>query len=148
MSVSGNQLFSFKIVFFVLTAVGCLWLVAVGAVIFSLQSLSGGEAITRSLANGSVYLSILCLTVIINVAIIFPAILLLQPSRLWHVLRAEKQAITPRQRFRGMFLCHGWSIVMLTALKLFTLGLTTPPMPSVLAYWLSFLHQHFPSSSL
>jgi len=47
-------------------------------------------------------MSILALALVLNVAIIFPACLLLQPFRLWRVLRAEKQAVTPRQRFRGI----------------------------------------------
>jgi hypothetical protein len=102
-SISGNQLLIFKVTFFVLTAVGAVWLVAIGAVLFSAQAISTNTKPTISLANGAVYMSILALALIINVAIIFPACLLLQPIRLWHVIRAEKQAVTPRQRFRGVF---------------------------------------------
>lgn len=46
-------------------------------------------------------MSILALSIVVNVAIIFPALLLLQPFRLWRVIRTERQAVTPRQRFRG-----------------------------------------------
>jgi len=102
-SVSGNQLLIFKITFFVLTAVGTLWLVAIGAILFSMQALSTNTHSTRSVATGAVYMSVLALALIINVAIIFPACLLLQPLRLWRIIRAEKAAVTPRQRFRGMF---------------------------------------------
>ncbi|KAF8910016.1 hypothetical protein CPB84DRAFT_1764373 [Gymnopilus junonius] len=102
-SISGNQLLVFKITFFVLTVVGTIWLVAIGAILFSMQALNTHTAPTETIANGSVFMSILCLALIINVAIIFPALLLLQPLRLWRVLRAEKQAVTPRQRFRAVY---------------------------------------------
>lgn len=102
-SISGSQLLFFKITFFVLTVVGTIWLVTIGAILFSMQALNTHTIPTETIANGSVFMSILCLALIINVAIIFPALLLLQPLRLWRVLRAEKQAVTPRQRFRGMY---------------------------------------------
>ncbi|KAF9486350.1 hypothetical protein BDN70DRAFT_902505 [Pholiota conissans] len=102
-SVSGNQLLIFKITFYVLTAIGSVWLIAIGAVLFSAQAIGSDTNPTTSLANGAVYMSILALALVINVAIVFPACLLLQPIRLWRVLRAEKQAITPRQRFRAIY---------------------------------------------
>ncbi|KAF8963914.1 hypothetical protein BDZ97DRAFT_1939372 [Flammula alnicola] len=102
-SVSGNQLLIFKITFFVLTAAGALWLVVVGAILFSMEALSTNTSPTKSVVNGAVYMSILALALVINVAIIFPACLLLQPFRLWRVIRAEKQAVTPRQRFRAVY---------------------------------------------
>jgi len=70
---------------------------------FSMRALSTNSGSTKSLASGSVYMAVLALAIIFNIAIIVPACLLLQPFRLWRVIRAEKQAITPRQRFRGMF---------------------------------------------
>ena len=102
-SVSGNQLLIFKITFFVLTGVGALWLIAIGAILFSIQGISTNTEPTISVSNGAVYMSVLALALIINVAIIMPATLLLQPIRLWRVIRAEKAAVTPRQRFRGMY---------------------------------------------
>ncbi|TFK41946.1 hypothetical protein BDQ12DRAFT_645286 [Crucibulum laeve] len=102
-SISGNQLLTFKITFFVLAAVGTIWLVAVGALLFAFQAFSEGSGESKSIANGSIYMSILLLTIVINVAIIFPACLLLQPFRLWKVLKAERHAITPRQRFRAVY---------------------------------------------
>lgn len=111
-SVSGNQLLIFKITFFVLTAVSALWLVVIGAVLFSAQAISTNTKPAISLSNGAVYMSILALALIINVAIIFPACLLLQPIRLWRVIRAEKQAVTPRQRFRGVFFSFCLVVVM------------------------------------
>ncbi|KIM47616.1 hypothetical protein M413DRAFT_439287 [Hebeloma cylindrosporum] len=102
-SISGNQLLIFKITFFVLTAVGALWLIAIGAILFSMQALNTDSKPTMSVANGAVYMSILALALILNVAIIFPACLVLQPFRLWRVIRAEKHAVTPRQRFRAVY---------------------------------------------
>jgi hypothetical protein len=52
-------------------------------------------------ADGSIYMSALALVIVLNVAVIFPGLLLLQPVRLWHLRRAEKEALTPRQTFRG-----------------------------------------------
>ena len=66
-----------------------------------MRALSTNSGSAKSIASGSIYISVLALALIFNVAIIFPACLLLQPFRLWRVIRAEKQAITPRQRFRG-----------------------------------------------
>ncbi|KAJ3499739.1 hypothetical protein NLJ89_g10066 [Agrocybe chaxingu] len=102
-SISGNQLLIFKITFFVLTFVGTVWIVAIGAILFSMQALNTDSSPTKSIANGAVYISVLCLALVFNVAVIFPACLLLQPFRLWHVLRAEKHAVTPRQRFRAVY---------------------------------------------
>lgn len=91
----------FRITFWVLTAIGTLWIVAVGALLYSMNALSMGSEETQTIANGSIYMAVLAFALVINVAIIAPALLMLQPFRLWHVVRAEKQAITPRQRFRG-----------------------------------------------
>lgn len=73
----------------------------IGAVLFSMRALNTNSGSAKSIAGGSIYISVLALALIFNVAIIFPACLLLQPFRLWRIIRAEKQAITPRQRFRG-----------------------------------------------
>ncbi|KAF8079018.1 hypothetical protein FPV67DRAFT_1467201 [Lyophyllum atratum] len=102
-SISGGQLFVFRITFFILTSVAALWLITVGAILFSLRAFSSNSGTSQSVANGSIYMSILALSIILNVAIIFPALLLLQPFRLWHVLRDERQAVTPRQRFRAVY---------------------------------------------
>ena len=88
--------------FWVFTAVACVWLFAVGAVLFSMRALSTNSGVTRSLANGAIYMSAFAMVLVLNVAIIFPGLLLLQPIRLWKIVRAERAAVTPRQRFRGM----------------------------------------------
>ena len=87
-----------------MAAVGTLWILAIGALLFSMQAINMNTGITRSLANGAIYMSTFTLALVLNVAIIIPACLVLQPFQLWAVVRAEKQAITPRQNFRGMYM--------------------------------------------
>lgn len=95
------QLFVFKTIFYVMSIVGAIWLFAVGAILFSMGAFNLHVGESQSVANGAIYMSAFAMMLIINVAVIFPGILLLQPMRLWRVVRAEQEAITPRQRFRG-----------------------------------------------
>lgn len=76
---------------------------AVGAVLFAVEAIQSQTGAAKEVANGSIIMTALALTLIINVAIISPALAMLQPFRLLRVMRAEKMAITPRQRFRGTF---------------------------------------------
>ncbi|KAJ7597412.1 hypothetical protein C8J56DRAFT_920009 [Mycena floridula] len=104
-SISGGQLFIFKVTFFMLALVIAV-LLAVGSLLFALHSFSTGASSTatsQSVAEGSIYMTVMALTIVIQVAIIFPGLLLLQPHRVWRVLRAERAAITPRQRFRALY---------------------------------------------
>lgn len=91
----------FKTIFWLFTVVGAVWLFAVGAVLFSMHALSTDRGVTMSIADGVMYLSAFAMVLVLAVAIVFPGLLLLQPIRLWKVIRAEKIAVTPRQRFRG-----------------------------------------------
>ena len=100
-SVSSGQLLVFKITFFILTTVATIWLIAVGALLFALPVFNAGGPKSQTVANGSIYMSALAMVIVLNVAVIFPALLLLQPLRLWQVRRAEKDAVTPLQTFRG-----------------------------------------------
>ncbi|RXW19335.1 hypothetical protein EST38_g6518 [Candolleomyces aberdarensis] len=102
-SISGNQLLVFKTTFFLLTTVGTVWIVAIGTLLYAMNALNMASQETKILANGSIYMAVLAFALVINVAIIAPALLMLQPFRLWHVVRSEKQAITPRQRFRATY---------------------------------------------
>jgi len=54
-------------------------------------------------ASGSIYIGAFLLALVLSVAIIAPGLLMLQPIRAWRLLRAEKRAITPRQRFRASY---------------------------------------------
>ncbi|KAI1788782.1 hypothetical protein LXA43DRAFT_1023967 [Ganoderma leucocontextum] len=102
-SLSGSQLLMFKTIFWVFTLVAGVWLFGTGAVVFSMQALSADSGITTSFANGAIYVSVFALVLVLNVAIVFPGLLLLQPIRLWKIVRAEKAAVTPRQRFRAVY---------------------------------------------
>ncbi|KAI0686067.1 hypothetical protein BC835DRAFT_1408645 [Cytidiella melzeri] len=102
-SLSGLQMLTFKTAFYVLVVLGSVWLFTIGAVLFAFDALSTAEAVSISIANGAIYMSAFAMVVLVNVAIIFPALLMLQPLRLWRVLRDEKAAITPRQRFRAVY---------------------------------------------
>jgi hypothetical protein len=91
---------AFRTTFIVLTVMGGMWLTAIGAVLYAVNAFQGGGA-GKTVADGSILMTVLALAVIINVAIIAPGLLMLQPFRLWRVVRDERRAITPRQRFRG-----------------------------------------------
>jgi hypothetical protein len=104
-SISSCQLIAFKTMFFLLSIIATVGLIVVGALLFAIQFFSPSSQAPAAVADGAIYLSALLLAIIITVAIIAPALLMLQPARLWHVLRAEKHAVTPRQRFRGAHFC-------------------------------------------
>lgn len=103
MSVSGSQLTTFKATFFILVAVAGIWLSAAGSLIFAIGPLNNdaSQGREKTVANGSIYMSACLLAFVLNAAVIAPALLLLQPRRLWRVTRDVKYALTPRQRFRG-----------------------------------------------
>ncbi|TBU34797.1 hypothetical protein BD311DRAFT_650048 [Dichomitus squalens] len=102
-SLSGSQLLMFKTMFWVFTLVVGVWLMVTGAVVFSLDALSTNSGVSTSIANGAIYMSAFAMALVLNVAIVFPGLLLLQPIRLWKVVRAERTAVTPRQRFRAVY---------------------------------------------
>ncbi|KAF7307698.1 MPN domain-containing protein [Mycena kentingensis (nom. inval.)] len=105
-SVSGTQLFVFQTMFYILVGIGAIWLITVGALIYTLQAFNSSNGIpspTTSVADGSIYMAIVSLSIIFTVAIVFPGLLLLQPFRLYRVLRAQKRAVTPRQHFRALY---------------------------------------------
>ncbi|EIN13844.1 hypothetical protein PUNSTDRAFT_95208 [Punctularia strigosozonata HHB-11173 SS5] len=104
-SISGLELTLFKTTFYILAVVCAIWLMAIGAVLFAFDALrsGSGSTATMGLANGSIYMSALALDLVVSVAIISPALLLLQPWRLYKLLQAERASITPRQRFRAIY---------------------------------------------
>lgn len=91
----------FKTVFYILTIVGGVVLFTAGAVLFAMHSWSIDIGSSTSVADGIIYMSVLALLLLLVVAVTFPGLLLLQPIRLVHVVRNEREAITSRQRFRG-----------------------------------------------
>ncbi|KAI0073700.1 hypothetical protein K474DRAFT_1666269 [Panus rudis PR-1116 ss-1] len=102
-SISGSQLSTFKRTFYVLTIIALVWLFGIGAVLISMDAFNSSSHEAASIANGTVYMSAFAMMLVMNVAVIFPGLLLLQPVRLWRVVRAEREAVTPRQRFRAVY---------------------------------------------
>lgn len=100
-SISKTRMMGFKAVFILLAIVCCLWLLICGSLIFSLEAFASSDGRAQSVATGAIYFASFFLVLIINVAVIAPAIQLLQPFRLLHLWRNEKRAFTPRQRFRS-----------------------------------------------
>ena len=88
--------------FYIVVCVAVIGLVTAGAILYAFGALSEGKRRSETVADGSIYIAILAVAIVIVVAITSPALLMLQPLRLRQVLNAEKAAKTPRQRFRGM----------------------------------------------
>lgn len=100
-SVSGVRMLTVKLVFYTLAVVVAVFTIVVGALLFALEAFSLGDEIAKTVSTGCVYMGAFAFVLIINVAVIYPGLMLLQPFRLWHVLLSERDAVTPRQRFRG-----------------------------------------------
>ena len=125
-SISGRQIGTFKTTFWILTIIALIWLFTIGAVLFAMGAFNTGVLQSAAVANGAIYMSAFALMLIMNVAVIFPALLLLQPIRLWRVLRAEREAVTPRQRFRGQSFTSETSVMLLTPQPVTTLSAIYP----------------------
>lgn len=106
-SISGTQLLAFKATFNILVLIASIFLIGVGAVLFALGAYSRKYGETATIADGAVYIAVLVLAMVLNVGVIVPGLLVLQPLRLLRLLREERRAVTPRQRFRG------WSLIVL-----------------------------------
>ena len=101
-SISAGQRIVMKAMFYMVVSVSVIGLVVAGAILYAFGALSQGVRRSETVADGSIYIAILLLAIVINVAITSPALLVLQPLRLRRVLNAERAAKTPRQRFRGI----------------------------------------------
>ncbi|KAH7886005.1 hypothetical protein F5I97DRAFT_1876997 [Phlebopus sp. FC_14] len=101
-SVFAVQFLTLKILYTVFVAVAAL-VVTVGSLLFALGAFSEGREVTKTIADGLVYMGAFALVIVLTVAVIVPGLLLLQPVRLLTVLRSEKHALTPRQRFRALY---------------------------------------------
>lgn len=80
-----------------------IWLAVIGGLLYSLQAFSADEAEAVSVADGSISSSILMLAIVTCFAIFYPGLLLLQPMHALQTTHAQRDAVTPRQRFRGQF---------------------------------------------
>lgn len=78
-------------------------MIGLGAVLYSLEALDTGSQETTSVAEGAIYTAAFILILGLNMAFIAPGLLMLQPVRLWRVIRGQWKALTPRQHFRGEF---------------------------------------------
>ena len=101
-SVSAGQRIVIKAMFYMIVCVAAIGLITAGAILYAFGALSEGTRRSKTVADGSIYIAILLLAIVINVTLTSPALLMLQPLRLRRILSAEKTAKTPRQRFRGM----------------------------------------------
>lgn len=102
-SVSGVRMLVVKLVFYTITVVVATFTITAGALLFALEAFSLEVDIAKTVATGCVYMSAFAFVLVINVAVLFPGLMLLQPFRLWCVLRSEQDAVTPRQRFRAVY---------------------------------------------
>ncbi|KAF8527839.1 hypothetical protein BU17DRAFT_73534 [Hysterangium stoloniferum] len=102
-SVSAARIKSFQAAFLLLVGVCCVWLIACGSVIFALEAFATSNSKAQIVADGAIYFAAFLLVMIINVAIIAPALILIQPLHLWRLIRRERMAVTPRQRFRTIY---------------------------------------------
>ncbi|KZP25372.1 hypothetical protein FIBSPDRAFT_820851 [Athelia psychrophila] len=102
-SVSAGQLIVFKVVFWILTLAAGVFLVLVGALLFAAPDFDTGVSAWQAVADGSIYISTLVMLICTSMAVIFPALLMLQPLRLLSLRRAESEALTPRQNFRAAY---------------------------------------------
>lgn len=102
-SVSGVRMLAVKLVFYTITVVVAAFTITAGALLFALEAFSLEVHIAKTVATGCVYMSAFAFVLVINVAVVFPGLMLLQPFRLLSVLRSERDAVTPRQRFRAVY---------------------------------------------
>lgn len=102
-SVSGVRMLKVKLVFYTITVVVAAFTITAGALLFALEAFSLEVNIAKTVATGCVYMSAFAFVLVINVAVLFPGLMLLQPFRLWGVLHSEQDAVTPRQRFRAVY---------------------------------------------
>ncbi|KAG8822531.1 hypothetical protein FRC17_009553 [Serendipita sp. 399] len=102
-SVTAVRIKAFKAVFWVIVIVSGIWIVAAASILFGAHALDTQQREAPTIANGTIAMAIFLLFITINIAIIVPGLLLLQPVRLWKMHRRKKRALTPRQQFRAMY---------------------------------------------
>lgn len=90
-----------KATFYVTVVVAGAWLVGISSVLFSINAFKNDSGATHSVSRGAIYIAAFCTCLGLLSAFIAPGLLLLQPVRLFRVMRAQWRAITPRQTFRG-----------------------------------------------
>ncbi|KAK2461512.1 hypothetical protein APHAL10511_005975 [Amanita phalloides] len=101
-SISAGQFFVLKFTL-VSSLMVTIWLVVIGALLYSLEAFSADITEALSVADGSISTSVLMLAIITSFVIISPGLLLLQPRHVLRTTRAQRDAITPRQKFRALY---------------------------------------------
>ncbi|KAG1749760.1 uncharacterized protein EDB91DRAFT_1046857 [Suillus paluster] len=102
-SVSAVRMLSVKLVFYSIAVLVAALTITAGALLFALEAFTLEVDIAKTVATGCVYMGAFAFALVINVAVVFPGLMLLQPFRLWRVIRSERDAVTPRQRFRAVY---------------------------------------------
>ncbi|CAE6437914.1 unnamed protein product [Rhizoctonia solani] len=102
-SVSAEKLRAFKATFYVLTFVATVWIIAAGALIFGVGAFGADSQRSRTVADGTTYIAVILMVIVLNAAVIAPGLQMLQPIRFWKIYWAKQKAITPRQRFRALY---------------------------------------------
>ncbi|KAG9015185.1 hypothetical protein FRB94_004304 [Tulasnella sp. JGI-2019a] len=102
-SVATTRLAEFEAIFTVLVVICGVLLVVIGGILFATSALANGSAQGTTVAEGAVYIAILMMLIMFNLAIIAPGLLLLKPVRLWKLIRQQRKSITPRQNFRAIY---------------------------------------------
>lgn len=97
------RLAEFKAIFAVIVIICGVWLVVLGGLLFATDAIANAQNRAAIVSEGTVYIAILLMLILFNLAVIAPGLLLLQPVRLWKTWRAQKKAISPRQQFRGSY---------------------------------------------
>ncbi|QRW26899.1 hypothetical protein RhiXN_01494 [Rhizoctonia solani] len=98
-----TKLRAFKATFYVLTFVATVWIIAAGALIFGVGAFGADSQRSRTVADGTTYIAVLLMVIVLNAAVIAPGLQMLQPIRFWKIYWAKQKAITPRQRFRALY---------------------------------------------
>ncbi|KAF8347052.1 hypothetical protein F5887DRAFT_1178097 [Amanita rubescens] len=101
-SISAGQFFVLKFTF-LSSIMTTIWLVVIGGLLYSLQAFSVNETDAMSVADGSISSSVLMLAIVTSFVVISPGLLLLQPKHALQTTHAQRDAVTPRQRFRALY---------------------------------------------
>ncbi|KAH9178520.1 hypothetical protein EDB89DRAFT_1926998 [Lactarius sanguifluus] len=142
-SVSAGQRVIIKAMFYVIVCVAVIGLVAAGALLYAFGALSRGTRVSKTVADGSIYIAILALAIIINVAIASPALLMLQPLHLRRVLRAEKTARTPSPATYNPLFAMACCILAVTFASTFAVIFPLLGPPVVLLVFLTLVAHRF-----
>ncbi|KAK4684130.1 ATP-dependent RNA helicase DOB1, partial [Tremellales sp. Uapishka_1] len=99
-SISYRRTLAYKATFWILLVVCVIWMVLVTALEYAVEGFATGVQESRTVGDGAVFSTWFIFVLLLNLAIIAPGLMLLQPLRLLRYIRQKLSIITPRQRFR------------------------------------------------